>query len=165
MVRLFIYLLAIPWACGMLVSWFAIEPMPPATEARSLNHWTTRAVPVPSLSVFSTQYCAWLNFSELSHFSHCFHSIFLLFQIKVPEPSLSNPSMGVSWRPFSPRGLFLGTVGIGQLLCTEAPSLPLGVTASHWATWRLQSSGWLLNSNGLDGLAWWLVSFLRLFLS
>ena len=32
-------------ACRFLVPWPGIEPMPPAVEARSLNHWTTRAVP------------------------------------------------------------------------------------------------------------------------
>ena len=27
-------------ACGILVPWLGIEPMPPAVEAQSLNHWT-----------------------------------------------------------------------------------------------------------------------------
>ena len=31
-------------ACGILVSWPGIEPTPPAVEAWSLNHWTTREV-------------------------------------------------------------------------------------------------------------------------
>ena len=31
--------------CGILVPRQGIEPMPPALEARSLNHWTTREVP------------------------------------------------------------------------------------------------------------------------
>ena len=31
-------------ACGILVPWPGIEPMPPALEARSPNHWTTREV-------------------------------------------------------------------------------------------------------------------------
>ena len=33
-------------ACGILVPWPGIEPVPPALEAWSLNHWTTREVPV-----------------------------------------------------------------------------------------------------------------------
>ena len=33
-------------ACGILVPRPGIEPVPPAVEARSLNHWTTREVPV-----------------------------------------------------------------------------------------------------------------------
>ena len=31
--------------CRVLVSRAGIEPMPPAVEARSLNHWTTREAP------------------------------------------------------------------------------------------------------------------------
>ena len=32
-------------ACGILVPWPEMEPMPPAVEARSLNHWTSRGDP------------------------------------------------------------------------------------------------------------------------
>ena len=32
-------------ACGILVFWPGIEPMTPALEAQSLNHWTAREVP------------------------------------------------------------------------------------------------------------------------
>ena len=34
-----------PTACGILVPRPGIEPVPPAVEARSLNHWTAREVP------------------------------------------------------------------------------------------------------------------------
>ena len=37
-------------ACGILVLQPGIKPMPPVLEAWSLNHWTTREVPVFSLS-------------------------------------------------------------------------------------------------------------------
>ena len=33
-------------ASGIFVPWPAIEPMPPALEARSLSHWVAREVPV-----------------------------------------------------------------------------------------------------------------------
>ena len=33
-------------ACGILVLWPGIEPMPPAMEVWSLNHWTAREVPL-----------------------------------------------------------------------------------------------------------------------
>ena len=33
-------------ACGILVPWPEIEPVPPTLEAWSLNHWTTREVPM-----------------------------------------------------------------------------------------------------------------------
>ena len=34
-----------PVAFGILVSWPGMEPMPPALEMQSLNHWTAREVP------------------------------------------------------------------------------------------------------------------------
>ena len=34
-------------ACGILVSQPGVEPMPPAVEVQSLNHWTAREGPVP----------------------------------------------------------------------------------------------------------------------
>ena len=33
-------------ACGLLVPWSGMEPMSPAVEAQSLNHWTTRETPL-----------------------------------------------------------------------------------------------------------------------
>ena len=33
-------------ACGILVPWPGIKPVPPAMEAQSLNHWTDREVPL-----------------------------------------------------------------------------------------------------------------------
>ena len=33
-------------ACGILAPWPGIEPMPPAVEERSPNHWTAKEVPV-----------------------------------------------------------------------------------------------------------------------
>ena len=51
-VTLFIYLF-IYWphlvACGILVPWPRIEPVPPALEVWSLNHWTAREVPEVTL--------------------------------------------------------------------------------------------------------------------
>ena len=32
-------------ACGILVPWLGIEPVPPALGAQNLNHWATREVP------------------------------------------------------------------------------------------------------------------------
>lgn len=31
--------------CGILVSQLGVESVPPAVEARSLHHWTTREIP------------------------------------------------------------------------------------------------------------------------
>ena len=31
-------------ACGILIPWPEIEPMPPAVEVWSLDHWTTKEV-------------------------------------------------------------------------------------------------------------------------
>ena len=33
-------------ACGILVPRPGIKPVPPAVEAQSLNHWTSREVPI-----------------------------------------------------------------------------------------------------------------------
>ena len=41
-------------ACGILVPQPGIEPVPPALEAQSLNHWTTREVPRVAGAIFST---------------------------------------------------------------------------------------------------------------
>ena len=32
-------------ACGILVPWLGIEPIPPVMEVWCLNHWTTRDHP------------------------------------------------------------------------------------------------------------------------
>ena len=39
------YRLSCHVACGILVPWLGIEPVPPVTEAWSLNHWSMREVP------------------------------------------------------------------------------------------------------------------------
>ena len=44
---LFIYLFIFGCeACGILVPWPEIKPVPLALEAQSLNHWTTREIPL-----------------------------------------------------------------------------------------------------------------------
>ena len=40
-------------ACGILVLWPGILPVPPAVEAWSLNHWTAREIPTWSLLTHS----------------------------------------------------------------------------------------------------------------
>ena len=46
----FIFIFGSAAACGTLVPWLGIEPVPPAVEVRSLNHWTAREVPQTHLS-------------------------------------------------------------------------------------------------------------------
>ena len=46
-------------ACGILVPGPEIEPMPPAGEGQSLNHWTTRGVP-----------CSCTFLTNISHLPH-----------------------------------------------------------------------------------------------
>ena len=41
-----------PAGCGILVPWPVIQPGPRAVAARSLNHWTTREVPIIALKNF-----------------------------------------------------------------------------------------------------------------
>ena len=40
-------------ACRTLVPQPGIEPVPPAVEARSLNHWTAREVPYSAYQIVS----------------------------------------------------------------------------------------------------------------
>ena len=47
-------------ACRILVPWSEIKPAPPALEAQSLNHWTTREVPVMTCFKVS-QVVIWTN--------------------------------------------------------------------------------------------------------
>ena len=39
-----------PEACGTLAPRPGIEPAPPALEGKSLNHWTTREIPLNPLN-------------------------------------------------------------------------------------------------------------------
>ena len=79
-------------ACGISVPWPGIEPVPPAVEARSLNHWTTREVPEKFLKeiksatpVNTWMIRKWNSFSDLDR------------QSNQPQHSLqpkSNPEQG-----------------------------------------------------------------------
>ena len=44
-------------ACGILVPWLGIKPVPSALREWSLNHWTTREVPRPNKVVSSKLNC------------------------------------------------------------------------------------------------------------
>ena len=44
--HLFIYFWPHLAECGILVPWPGLEPVPPAVEAQSLNHWTARDAPL-----------------------------------------------------------------------------------------------------------------------
>ena len=61
---LFIYLWPRHAACGILVPWPGIKPVPPALEAQSLNHWTAREVPLSNIfiAVKYTDRCINLKF-------------------------------------------------------------------------------------------------------
>ena len=55
---IFIYLAILGLSCGMwdLVPWPDTEPGPPALEAWSLSHWTTRGVPTHACDSLRTSY-------------------------------------------------------------------------------------------------------------
>ena len=42
-------------ACGIPVPWSGVEPVLPAVEAQSLNHWTAREVPEGLIFISETQ--------------------------------------------------------------------------------------------------------------
>ena len=48
-----------PVSCRISVPWPGIEPMPPAVEAQSLNHWTAREVLLMHFS-----YCEWCCYEQ-----------------------------------------------------------------------------------------------------
>ena len=54
-------------ACGILVPWSGIEPLSPAVEVQSFNHWTAREVPttfvlkIPILTRFSLNFLVCLK--------------------------------------------------------------------------------------------------------
>ena len=52
-----------PWhgACEILAPWPRIEPMPPAVQARSLNHWSSREAPHHNNRWCFLQYHSWLT--------------------------------------------------------------------------------------------------------
>ena len=60
-------------ACGILVSQTGIEPVPPAREARNLNHWATKEVPT----------CYSLNSFSVSAYQRTWTNTILLWQNTV----------------------------------------------------------------------------------
>ena len=48
-------------ACGILLPWPGIEPMPPAVEAWSLNHWTTTEFPGQSFLSSDGSWSLWAS--------------------------------------------------------------------------------------------------------
>ena len=52
-------------ACGILLPWPGIKPMPLAVEARTPNHWTTREGPV-ALLLYSTIHWQMMRFLSIS---------------------------------------------------------------------------------------------------
>ena len=51
MSKIFILFFPHHHACGILVPQPGIEPVPLAVEAQSLNHWTTREVPMSKILI------------------------------------------------------------------------------------------------------------------
>ena len=80
----FIYLAMLGLSCGIwdLVSWPKIESRPLALGAWSLNHWTTREVPI--LSVLNHHYILFLTqkWSRSALKYRCFY-IFIIFVSKL----------------------------------------------------------------------------------
>ena len=84
-------------ACGILAPQPGIKPLPPALEARSLNHWTTREVPgnVNLMSLLiQTQ---WLQVDQSGHCPT--HTILILVSftqftstVKIPPSFPTNPN-------------------------------------------------------------------------
>ena len=54
-------------ACGILIPWPGVEPVSPALEVQSLNHWTAREIPH---LFFSENFCIFTSFVKPSLTSH-----------------------------------------------------------------------------------------------
>ena len=50
-----------PTACGILVSWPGTEPVSPALEAWSLNHWTAREFPKTFIILPQEEFVAYIE--------------------------------------------------------------------------------------------------------
>ena len=79
-------------ACGILLHQPGIKPMPPALEAWSLNHWTTKEV---STIVFNTQqkrilHVSLLQWSEVE-------GIALEVKLREGDPAKVTEHMGFKW--------------------------------------------------------------------
>ena len=59
-------------ACGILVPWPGIDPMPPAVEAWNLNHWTAREVPIYILNSILIAHVLFFKYLTIYTFYHIF---------------------------------------------------------------------------------------------
>ena len=77
-------------ACGILAPCPGIEPAPSALEAQSLNHWTTREVPLLSLSVVFPSHIAFNKLvkwkSHPQDFTHFYFACYLHICSQTPRP-------------------------------------------------------------------------------
>ena len=108
----FFFFLPLCVACGILVPWPGIEPVPPVTEAQSLNHWSTREVP-PFSWLYNEESGAHLTPEVIA--SNCRWCPLgrgkrLSLQGEVLEQSVSVGHMTVAMKPWlnSPRSVSLG---------------------------------------------------------
>ena len=69
-------------ACGILVPRPGIKPIPPAVEVQSLNHWTTREVPLEAFSTLQADLKIHLQMTQYYHNFMMFH--FQALSIDLP---------------------------------------------------------------------------------
>ena len=138
-------------ACGILVPWPGIEPMSLALEAWSLNHWTTREVPVSQETPLNFFLLAPL-FPPLKHgpsfrFStwQRFHShpqLKLSFWMLLQAGSSSPTSSEFAF-------LFLPNINGAATLCGlntwESSSVFSSIAAPLYRTYHLATATWHTN--------------------
>ena len=73
-------------ACGILVPQPGIEPVPPAVEARSLNHWTTLATDLIHVNHFLTPSALRGSCFSPSSFSLLIYRLLQLIPSQLPSP-------------------------------------------------------------------------------
>ena len=119
-------------ACGILVPWPGIEPVPPALEAWSLNHWTTREVPVLQETPLNFLLLAPL-LPPLKHGSS--------FRFSTWQQFHSHPQLKLSFSDASPGWILLPHPLLNLLFLSCLPNINGIVTLRGLNTWsHLQSS-------------------------
>ena len=125
-----------PIACGILVTRSGAEPMPPALESQSLNHWANREVLKQSF-LDQNQVIAWYEmYTELSGKQPSHNRNNSDFNPENLVPSVQNICSEVaSWLPFTLLfafgfGVHLKTWNSTSRLETETLAKPSG-----WSPW------------------------------
>ena len=140
---LFLFVLLLHAACGILVPWPGIEPGPLAVKVQRPNHWTTRVVPPLSpLAIY-----IWRFRSHLT-LSHQPSQFCLLGQASIPRhPEFSSLSPFWLW-------CLIVSGSRAQLKNTNHKWIGHSHAESRGRVWKLAVAEHLLNTCSALSLCW-----------